>query len=503
MDPQHKALLDEALALAKIGDTEQARRLVEQVLEEDETNVRAWTLLYRVTSDKDEKRLALTTILEIDPGNQRAQELLEKLDGKALHTSEDEVAPGISRQQVLMLGGIVGIVLIAVILLIILVFQGRANQELEQMTLEAQIAMNDTATFIAPTIARQTEQAIFAAETATQFAVASPTLTPSETVPGPPTLPPTFTPTFTITPQVSPTPLPFPPASGQIIGWGGFDASQDGYLNILSIPVTGGEPLLLTDTDIRRGEYAHAVSLSEIVYTRYFNETFAQELVFVNGVGGDDQLLLEITRNSAQSYQDSTMAEFSADGNRMVFVALSYDTNTNEVFLYDRLIGGNDPLIRLTNDDKNYEFPTISPDGSTVIVARSDFNLNVPNRDLYRITIDNRVIEPLTTDGDAVYETMPRYSPDAQVLAYVTRLSTNDPGELVIRPVNAATVLQITNNPGADDIFPVFSPDGRFIAFASNRAGNYQIYAYDTSDGAIYQITQGETEEFYPGAWLR
>jgi Tol biopolymer transport system component len=53
-----------------------------------------------------------------------------------------------------------------------------------------------------------------------------------------------------------------------------------------------------------------------------------------------------------------------------------------------------------------------------------------------------------------------------------------------------------------DDILPVYSPDGRFIAFSSNRSGmRYNIYIYDKSNGKLYQLTNGR-DDFFIGGWL-
>ena len=60
---------------------------------------------------------------------------------------------------------------------------------------------------------------------------------------------------------------------------------------------------------------------------------------------------------------------------------------------------------------------------------------------------------------------------------------------------------QITNGHG-DDREPHISPDGKTIAFASDRdfKGSYDIWTVDIATGALKQITKGEADEFEP-AW--
>ena len=48
-------------------------------------------------------------------------------------------------------------------------------------------------------------------------------------------------------------------------------------------------------------------------------------------------------------------------------------------------------------------------------------------------------------------------------------------GDLWIANENGSGVLRLTDNQ-ARDVFPRFSPDGNWIAFSSNREGNYDVY---------------------------
>jgi TolB protein len=52
----------------------------------------------------------------------------------------------------------------------------------------------------------------------------------------------------------------------------------------------------------------------------------------------------------------------------------------------------------------------------------------------------------------------------------------------------------------ADDISPAWSPDGRRIAFTSNRAGNYDIYAMNADGRGLQRLTNTRADDVDP-AW--
>ena len=61
-------------------------------------------------------------------------------------------------------------------------------------------------------------------------------------------------------------------------------------------------------------------------------------------------------------------------------------------------------------------------------------------------------------------------------------------GDIWIASENGADVQRLTDNK-ARDVYPRFSPDGQWIAFSSNREGNYDVYAIPVAGGKPRQLT--------------
>ncbi|QQE11219.1 PD40 domain-containing protein [Planctomycetota bacterium] len=66
------------------------------------------------------------------------------------------------------------------------------------------------------------------------------------------------------------------------------------------------------------------------------------------------------------------------------------------------------------------------------------------------------------------------------------------------KQVGSSAIIQLTNDP-AEDRMPTFSPDGKLIAFSSNRGGNWDIYLMDSSGGPARQLTNtSDRDEIHP-----
>lgn len=73
-------------------------------------------------------------------------------------------------------------------------------------------------------------------------------------------------------------------------------------------------------------------------------------------------------------------------------------------------------------------------------------------------------------------------------------------------PITSRTPIRLTNDP-ADERDPVWSPDGRQLAYASNRDGNWNIYTFDFETQQTRTLTVGLNYEGAPswspdGSWI-
>jgi len=100
---------------------------------------------------------------------------------------------------------------------------------------------------------------------------------------------------------------------------------------------------------------------------------------------------------------------------------------------------------------------------------------------------------PVTTGNQAIEGI--GISPDGKWLAFDSNRSGNQ--DIYKMPVGGGELERLTTHP-SDDFLPSWSPDGKEIAFYSFRKGNRDIHLMTADGGSIQQLTDDPAQERYP-----
>ena len=106
----------------------------------------------------------------------------------------------------------------------------------------------------------------------------------------------------------------------------------------------------------------------------------------------------------------------------------------------------------------------------------------------------------LDTEGEPyVANSLPHLSPDGQRAAMGVFDGRNI--DIWISEFARGTT-RLTSDPGLKDA-PVWSPDGRYVAFSSSRAGHYDVYRKASNGDGAEELLFESGENKYPSSWSR
>ncbi len=188
---------------------------------------------------------------------------------------------------------------------------------------------------------------------------------------------------------------------------------------------------------------------------------------------------------------DQTLAAFnginsapawSPDG-RSLAVTLSKDGNP-EIYVLTLATGVFRRLTRYAGIDTD---PTWAPTGQQIAFV-SDRS-GAPH--IYVMDSDGANVRRLTAGG---FHTQPRWSPKGDTIVYTARQGTHD---LWAVSPDGSNARRLTSGPG-DNQGPAWAPDGRHLAFQSNRLGAWQIFTMLTDGSEVTPVTRAPGENTSP-----
>ena len=212
----------------------------------------------------------------------------------------------------------------------------------------------------------------------------------------------------------------------------------------------------------------------------------SKELIFSSNRGGASWGLWRVSaaggvpeRVSVGS-EHAFMPSVSLRGNRLIYSSGFWNENIWRVAVgSDHRLGKPQRFIYSSMQE---EGPHYSPDGKRIVFQSTRSG----NFEIWRSDADGTNLVQLTSFGGPLTGT-PRWSPDGRQIACDSRPGAHP--NIHIVSADGGPVRRLPND-SSDDAVPSWSHDGRWIYFASNRSGTWQVWKRTVDGGQPVPVTK-------------
>ncbi len=247
----------------------------------------------------------------------------------------------------------------------------------------------------------------------------------------------------------------------------------------------GGKSFIVVAADMRLA--AHQVA--DFIYEKLTGEkgVFASRIAYVTKNAGRHSLWVADSDGQGaavllSSQEPIISPSWSPKGNQLVYV--SFESRKPVVFTQMVQISQRKAVANFKGSNSA---PAWSPDGRNIAVTLSRDG----NSQIYLVDADGRGDARRLTQSNGI-DTEAVFSANGQFIYFVSDRGGSP--QIYRMPANGGNAERITFN-GSYNISPAPSPDGRYLAYISKVGSSYKLHVLDLSSGSTAAITNTWSDE--------
>lgn len=263
---------------------------------------------------------------------------------------------------------------------------------------------------------------------------------------------------------------------------------------LMTVPVEDGEA---TEVPLKNGGFAsYSPDGKKLAYNYVFRE-FRTWKRYQGGMADDIRIFDFATKQSEKitdHVRQDIIPMWSADGNKIYY--LSDRDNIMNLYVYELDKKASRQLT--FNKDYDIKFPAIGGDQIVYEYGGYIYRFDTKTEKASKLTVE---VENDQAWARAEWKDVSGQINAVSIAPNGERVLVAARGDIFSLPAKAGVTYNLTNSSEANDRLPMWSPDGKWIAYVSDKNGEFNIWLRNAFTGEERMLTKGLKTYIFRMAW--